>query len=47
MQGFVHVSASFWAIGYVIHNAVVGDEFARVALACVAAQFQKVLWDFP
>lgn len=37
VQKFVHVQPPFGAISYIVHNAIVSDEFACAAFACIAA----------
>lgn len=41
VQPFVHVQPPFWAVGYVIYDAIEGDEFTRAALACIAFEFEE------
>lgn len=40
VQLFVQVRAPFRAIGHIVDNTFISDEFACAAFACIAAQFQ-------
>lgn len=39
VQLFVQVSSPFGAIGHIVNNTFISNEFACAALACIAAQF--------
>jgi hypothetical protein len=48
VQLFVQVSSPLRAIGDVVHDALIGDQFSGAALACAAAEFHfcdDVVWN--